>query len=96
MKTENRPTAVTAQHFSQSIMEAFGDKAGCVYFSVTKTRYYAAYKPEYPDATNGDFVVSYNHSTGEIAITADTAAVPIIRKYKSLNGLIEAIKSMDR
>ena len=81
--------------FKKSIIEAAKEKASDFYFSETAFFYYANYKPYYPDKSNGDFVISYNHFGGKIEMFADTASVPIIKEYGNFDELLNDLKNMD-
>lgn len=60
------------------------------YFSQTKDAYYADYRPRYPQKSAADFtiVLDFSHTTTRLSVYADTALVPIIRQYSSMDCLI--------
>lgn len=55
-----------------------------LYFSQTATDYYMDYKPQYPESSNGDFIVSQDLN-GSISIYGNMEAlVPTIIHYKDI------------
>ena len=50
-----------------------------IYFSQTRDMYYADYKPNYPEKTNGDFTITQEVISGKRKIYGDlNALIPII------------------
>ncbi len=45
-----------------------------VYFSQTKDFYYADYRPNYPERTSADLLISYNHITEEAKLLGNLEA----------------------
>lgn len=86
---------MTNKEFRNGIAATLGKKSENVYFSQTATAYYADYRPKYPAKTAGDFLITGNILTGHITMSADTAAVPIIKEYDSFEHLLEALKNVD-
>lgn len=86
---------ITATQFSHEITKAFGDRTADVYFHATQTSYYADYRPNYPEKTAGDVLISYNHITGKLEMSTETATTPITREFSSFAEVLEAIKGMD-
>lgn len=66
------------------------------YFSQTATAYYADYKPKYPEKTAANFTVmlDFGHANARLNIYADTALVPIIRQFSSMQDLITELRNM--
>lgn len=60
-----------------------------LYFSQTARGYYMEYKPNYPEKSNGDFIV-YQDLNGSISIHGNMdALVPTINKYEDINDFEE-------
>lgn len=56
-----------------------------LYFSQTSRGYYLEYKPNYPEKSNGDFIV-YQDLNGSISVHGNMdALVPTINKYEDIN-----------
>ena len=56
-----------------------------LYFSQTVRGYYMEYKPNYPEKSNGDFIV-YQDLNGSISVHGNMdALVPTINKYEDIN-----------
>lgn len=87
--------SITATQFSHEITKAFGNRMVDVYFHATRTSYYADYQPNYPEKTEKDVLISYNHITGKFEMSTETATTPITREFSSFAEVLEAIKSMD-
>lgn len=55
-----------------------------LYFSQTTSGYYMEYKPNYPNRSNGDFIV-YQDLNGSIQVHGNMdALVPTIEKYEDI------------
>lgn len=55
-----------------------------LYFSQTATGYYMEYKPNYPEASNGDFIVSQDLN-GSISIHGNSGAlIPTVKHYENI------------
>lgn len=60
-----------------------------LYFSQTARGYYMEYKPNYPEKSNGDFIV-YQDLNGSISVHGNMdALVPTINKYEDINDFEE-------
>lgn len=56
-----------------------------LYFSQTTSAYYMEYKPNYPNRSNGDFIV-YQDLAGSISVYGNmNAIVPTIEKYENIS-----------
>ncbi len=56
-----------------------------LYFSQTVRGYYMEYKPNYPQKSNGDFIV-YQDLNGSISVYGNMdAIVPTIEKYEDID-----------
>lgn len=56
-----------------------------LYFSQTTSGYYMEYKPNYPNRSNGDFIV-YQDLSGSISVYGNmNAIVPTIEKYENIS-----------
>lgn len=56
-----------------------------LYFSQTSSGYYLEYKPNYPEKSNGDFIV-YQDLNGSISVHGNiNAIVPTIDMYEDIN-----------
>ena len=56
-------------------------------FSQCRDGYSAGYAPKYPEKTAADFTVFYNTCDNTWTLYAETACVPIIRKFDSFEEL---------
>lgn len=56
-------------------------------FSQCRNGYSAGYTPKYPEKTAADFDVFYNTCDGSWTLYAETACVPIIRRFESFDKL---------
>lgn len=55
-----------------------------LYFSQTASGYYVEYKPNYPERSNGDFII-YQDLNGSISVYGNLEAlVPTINKYEDI------------
>lgn len=81
--------------FCNNIVEAAGDKRNDFCFSQTLMGYYADYRPKFPEKSSGDFLIAYDHFKGKITISANTAAIPIIKKYTSFQDLLCELSNME-
>lgn len=81
--------------FCNAIIETVGNKRKDFYFSQTLTGYYADYRPQFPEKSNGDFLIAYDHFKDKITISADTLAVPIIKQYISIQDLLSSLSNME-
>lgn len=81
--------------FCNNIIEIVGNKRGDFYFSQTLTAYYADYRPKFPEKSNGDLLIAYDHFKDKITISADTSAVPIIKEYISFQDLLCELSNME-
>ncbi len=86
---------ITAKLFRETITEAFGERVKDVLFTQTTGVYYADYRPQYPLRTAGDFLIACDWITGKLTMRAETATVPTIIEFNSLEELTEAIRNMD-
>lgn len=60
-----------------------------LYFSQTTGGYYMEYRPNYPDRSNGDFIV-YQDLNGSISVHGNMdAPVPTINKYEDIDDFEE-------
>lgn len=56
-----------------------------LYFSQTATHYSLAYKPNYPENNNGDFIV-YQNVNGALSVHGNLyALVPTIKGFEDIN-----------
>lgn len=56
-----------------------------LYFSQTTSGYYMEYKPNYPNRSNGDFIV-YQDLAGSISVHGNMdAIIPTIEKYENIS-----------
>ncbi len=97
-KTKNSKGVIgmTAAEFKDRIVSAMPEvNRKHVYFSQTATAYYADFRPEYPEKSAADFLVTGNHATGKITLTAETAAVPTVKEYENFEQLCDDLKAME-
>jgi len=73
------------QRVKTKLMQIDGNiKEDDLYFSQTARGYYMEYKPNYPERSNGDFIV-YQDLNGSISVHGNMdALVPTIKKYEDI------------
>lgn len=81
--------------FCNAIIVSVGDKRKDFYFSQTLTGYYADYRPQFPERSNGDFLIAYDHFKDKITISADTSTIPIIKQYISIQDLLNSLSDIE-
>lgn len=87
-------------HFRDIIAELPNFNAEHWLFSQHRDGYSAAYRPRYPEKTAADFMIYCETPTdepwaGTWTLSADTACVPIMKKFKSFADLRKSISSID-
>lgn len=81
--------------FCNAIIGIVGNKIKYFYFSQTLTGYYADYRPQFPEKSNGDFLIAYDHFKDKITISADTSTIPIIKQCVSIQDLLNSLSNME-
>lgn len=78
------------QRIKTKLMQIDGNiKENDLYFSQTARGYYMEYKPNYPERSNGDFIV-YQDLNGSISVHGNMdALMPTINKYEDINDFEE-------
>ena len=85
-----------AKEFFQEIKEAIGPKnEEHLYCTQTASSYFADFRPDYPNETNGDFLIVYDIPTGSLCMIARTSTVPIFKAYDSFDKLLNDLKNID-
>ena len=84
-----------SKEFRMIILNSVKDKDNW-YFSQTREAYYADYRPSYPQKTAADFTIVLDHSPvkSRITVYSDTALVPIINQYSSMEDLLHDLREM--
>ena len=85
---------MTAAKFKNGVLSAMPEsERKHIFFSQTKTAYYADYRPKYPEKSAADFLIYADVVTGCATLSANTAAVPTIKRYADFEQLVEALKA---
>ena len=71
---------MTHEEFNGKIKAAMGDRKG-LFLSQTSASFYAEYRPKFPEESAADFLIAYDCSNGTVTLSADTACVPILKRY---------------
>ena len=80
--------------FCNAIIETVGDKRKDFYFSQTLMAYYADYRPHFPEKSNGDLLIAYDHLKDKITISADSSTIPTIKRYISIQDLLNSLSDI--
>lgn len=89
---------MTKLEFECEIKKAMNKKKGLSFSQKTHHAtgvYYAEYRPKFPEESAADFLITHNSVTGKTTLSADTAAVPIIKTYETFDSLLSELKEME-
>lgn len=87
---------MNAAEFKNGILSAMPESnRQHVFFSQTVTAHYADFRPKYPEKSAADFLITSDFVKGCITLSADTAAVPVIKEYDSFEQLLDELKNME-
>lgn len=89
---------MTKLEFECEIKTAMNKKKGLSFPQKTHHAtgvYYAEYRPKFPEESAADFLITHNSVTGKTTLSADTAAVPIIKTYETFDSLLSELKEME-
>jgi hypothetical protein len=89
--------SLTSKQFKSILKKLLGDDEKQLSFEITKDKFYANYRPKYPEESAADMTVIVNHwnGTGEIRGNLQSL-IPTIKKYNNLRDLFNEIKHMER
>ena len=83
--------------FKREITKAAGKNSVYFYFTQSRDAYYADYRPAYPERTAADFCVSlcFGAAVPRLTMYQETAAVPTIKQYHTMSGLLFDLSMME-
>lgn len=87
-------TPINQETFRRAIIKALGTNKD-LYFGVMSDCYFAEYKPEYPENSSSDYMITCDWLNGKSKIYGNLQAlIPTIIDFDNLGNLINYIESL--